>query len=64
VLVQLSQAELLLAQQQLQLQQGNTSDAAAELEFPRVEGRDARAVVAYLSASSLARAGQVGAQQH
>jgi hypothetical protein len=50
VLVQLSGAELLLARLQLQQQRGGR--AAAEPEFPRVEGRDPQAVIAYLSAAA------------
>ena len=56
VLVQLSQAELLLAR--LQLQEGGSSKPAADPEFPRVEGRDPRAVIAFLTAA--ANSAQVG----
>jgi hypothetical protein len=55
VLLQLSQAKLLLAK--LQLQAGDRGKAATEPEFPRVEGRNPQAVIAYLSA--VANAAQV-----
>lgn len=55
VVLQLSQAELLLAK--LQLQAGDRGKAATEPEFPRVEGRNPQAVIAYLSA--VANAAQV-----
>jgi hypothetical protein len=48
VLLRLSQAELLLAK--LQLQEGDRGKAATEAEFPRVQGRNPQAVIAYLSA--------------
>ena len=47
VLSQLSGVELLLAR--MQLQAGGPSRAAAEPEFPRVEGRDPAAVIAFLT---------------
>lgn len=56
VLVQLSEAELLAAR--LELQEGKGGKAAVEPEFPRVDGRDPQAVIAYLSAA--AADGQVG----
>lgn len=50
VLVQLSGAKLVLAR--LQLQQGQGGRAAAEPDFPRVEGRNPQAVIIYLSAAA------------
>jgi hypothetical protein len=51
VLVQLSEAELLLARWQLQ---DGKAQAGEEPQFPRVEGRDPGAVIAFLNASAAA----------
>jgi hypothetical protein len=52
VLVQLAEAELLTAK--LQLQDGFLSNAAVQPEFPKMEGRDPEAVIAFLNATAAA----------
>lgn len=54
VLVQLSSAETEMGQ--LQLQRGGQKEA--EPQFPRVEGRDPRAVVAFLTAGDTQKVGR------
>lgn len=58
VLTELSHVELLISR--LQLRAGQAIQTFAEPDFPRVDGRDPRAVIAFLTAGASSMTDQVG----
>jgi len=58
VLTELSQVELLISRSQLR--DGQAIQPSAEPDFPRVDGRDPRAVIAFLTAGASSVTDQVG----